>query len=880
MKKVLIGIFSILFLLNISYAQKQSASKTNRANKVSFGAVQASYSKAISGNVTSSSIYIPGTTMLIDFVLTFSTADYEYLDGLSLTFPTGMTPLAAGTSNPMTTPNGCSGKDLDLNPIAGQTISWGEVTLSTGCGALTQGTYPFSVSVQIDALVSGNQTISYFVLGDGDGALPHSFSGTISLTQASANDVGVTAINNAGFYLPQTVITPQATVRNFGTDAQTFDVSYTINDGASNIFSDTFNVVNLTAATSLPVTFANTWTALVGTYTVTVQTHLAGDANTANDTKTLNLTISTLNEAYTSNASDELYHIIDVASGTLTNIGTVGATPFPMAEEFNGQAIYRINNDMTIGTVGIDGSFNQLGTMTGVTGTPTGLAWDFVTETMYVLILNTSNLPQLCTLDMTTYALTLIGTGTVGMIIGIDFANDGYIYGPSLDPDNLYKIDPATGAVVSVGPIGIDLNYGQDVSFDVLTGNLYGVTVSNVSTDYKFGTYNLTTGQFTAISDLNGKQHATLVITNTPGSIKDDDVMMQSISPIASDCGLSASQDIEVRVRNVGLNSQTDIPIYYTVNGGTPVRDTIQGPLASATSVLHTFSVPVDLSAVGTYVIEACTELDNDEEPANDCKTITVINYAPHTIPFVESFEGSFPPSCWTMIDADGDGYNWEQRNIAGWSAQHGTGVAVSASWVDDGSATGLALTPDNYLITPALTITDATTNLSFWVAAQDVDYPAEKFSVLVSTTGKDIADFTNTIHTEVLNDTAFKNIILPLSTFNNETIYIAFRHWDCTDEFYMKIDNVVVDIAVGINEVSAHIVNIYPNPTNNVLNVNSSSIVRSYRVINAIGQIVDENIVETYMFSINTSTYKHGIYFIQLETEHGIANKRFIVAK
>jgi hypothetical protein len=467
---------------------------------------------ALSGGVTCTTIgYIAGSTQTLNFTLTFTSPDLEYIDGVSLTFPTGMVPQTTGTSDPLAPENGCDGAFMNLNPITGQTVGWGELTTPTGCGALTQGTYNFSVSVVIAPGLTGTQGISYYVMGDGYGGSPHTLSGTASINPVVGVDVGVASISMGTYYNTGALITPKAVVQNFGSTAQTFTVSMTINNGTSNIYTDTKTVTNL-AATALQTVSFNNWTTVTGNHTVTVTTTLAGDANAANNTQIKQVAVGSMPyPAMTGNTSDLVYQSIDLSTGVLTNIGTIGSAPFPMAEEYNGVAVYRVYNDFGFGIVGPDGTYSQLGTLTGVAGTPTGLAWNWATNTMYVVVLNASSLPQLCTINMNTFALTLIGTGTAGMIIGIDFANDGYIYGPSLSPDNLYRIDPATGATTSIGPLGIDINFGQDVSFDLATNQLFTCSVGAV---YQFGTYNLTTGAFTAIASTNNKQHATFVITN------------------------------------------------------------------------------------------------------------------------------------------------------------------------------------------------------------------------------------------------------------------------------------------------------------------------------------------------------------------------------
>ncbi|MCD4791763.1 MAG: T9SS type A sorting domain-containing protein [Bacteroidales bacterium] len=215
-------------------------------------------------------------------------------------------------------------------------------------------------------------------------------------------------------------------------------------------------------------------------------------------------------EAYTGNTGAGTYNSIVLADGTTTQTGTIGTTPFPMAEEFAEDGnVYRVDSDLGFGTVNPDdGTFTSLGTLTGISGTPTGLAWDWTSSTMYVVVLDGGNLPHLCTLDIGALVLTEIGVGT-GMLIAMDFADDGYLYGPALDDENLYQIDPATGATTVIGSTGLGLNYGQDVSFDPVDNLLYTI---NCGDQYTYGTYNIATGAFTQIADMGSDQYAVFVV--------------------------------------------------------------------------------------------------------------------------------------------------------------------------------------------------------------------------------------------------------------------------------------------------------------------------------------------------------------------------------
>lgn len=150
-----------------------------------------------------------------------------------------------------------------------------------------------------------------------------------------------------------------------------------------------------------------------------------------------------------------------------------------------------------------------------------------------------------------------------------------------------------------------------------------------------------------------------------------------------------------------------------------------------------------------------------------------------------EGFEsGVFPPAGWKRIDSDSDGFNFLPYSYTG-SAHTGIYSAASASYY------GVPLTPNNHLITPALIPSISDTVFSFWYAAQDIDYPSDKFQVLVSTTGNDALDFTDTISIITILDTAWVQQIISLTQYIGDTIYISINHFDCTDWFMMKIDDV-----------------------------------------------------------------------------------------
>ena len=142
----------------------------------------------------------------------------------------------------------------------------------------------------------------------------------IEITLPFANDVGTLSIDVASS-IGSGIIAPQATVKNFGTNTNTFNVQMTIGG-----YSSTKTVTGLAGGATQQVTFDN-WNATLGAYTINVCTQLAGDQNTANDCESKNVAVfsgswtsgsATLNTTYLGSGAS--------SNGILYSIG--GNTPF------------------------------------------------------------------------------------------------------------------------------------------------------------------------------------------------------------------------------------------------------------------------------------------------------------------------------------------------------------------------------------------------------------------------------------------------------------------------------------------------------------------------------------------------------------------------
>ncbi len=152
----------------------------------------------------------------------------------------------------------------------------------------------------------------------------------------------------------------------------------------------------------------------------------------------------------------------------------------------------------------------------------------------------------------------------------------------------------------------------------------------------------ISTPQTAITEDITGTiRHAT---TPDPGAYEFVPAAAQAgISAILSPnggCGLTTQETVSVTINNYGTAAQSNIPVAYTINGGTPVTETFAGPLAAGASVTYNFTTKADLSIPDTYTISAQTNLPGDLVTWNDAST-KVIEGIPliATFPYNQNFE-------------------------------------------------------------------------------------------------------------------------------------------------------------------------------------------------------------------------------------------------
>ena len=146
----------------------------------------------------------------------------------------------------------------------------------------------------------------------------------------------------------------------------------------------------------------------------------------------------------------------------------------------------------------------------------------------------------------------------------------------------------------------------------------------------------------------------------------------------------------------------------------------------------------------------------------------------------------------WTLIDSDGDGYNWMWLcygiNYGYESSYQGNGHLSSASYTAN-----TPLSPDNWAITPAIEIPDGVTDLTFYVNGQDPSYSHEHYAVYAALEPTVDAMMEGQILDETVATSDYVLNTIDMTGFAGQTIYIGFRHFNVYDMFRINLDYVQI---------------------------------------------------------------------------------------
>ena len=184
----------------------------------------------------------------------------------------------------------------------------------------------------------------------------------------------------------------------------------------------------------------------------------------------------------------------------------------------------------------------------------------------------------------------------------------------------------------------------------------------------------------------------------------------------------------------------------------------------------------------------------------------------------------------------------------------------------------------NDWLISPQITLGASGNEVKFWAKSITVEYGAERFNVLVSTTDTDPSSFTKiSVGDYTTVEDVWTEFSYELDAYAGEQVYIAIQ---CVsnDAFVFMVDDFSVTATTA--SVDSHLASsfsVYPNPAKDVLNISNSigAEINAVIVTDINGRTVKQ--ANSNVSQINISDLNAGVYFVNINSNEGSLTKKVV---
>ena len=369
---------------------------------------------------------------------------------------------------------------------------------------------------------------------------------------------------------------------------------------------------------------------------------------------------------------------------------------------------------------------------------------------------------------------------------------------------NMTMASGSTSATVSLSGTVLQ-GTGTSYAITATANPTAGGTVTGAGTYYENGTCTLTATANTGYSFTNWTKNGSVVSTSSSYSFTvNENNAGEYVANFTINSYLvtaTANPAEGGTISGTGsYNHGTTVSLTATANEGYTFTNWTKNGVSVSTNATYNFTVTDATAVVANFTINSY----DVTATANPTEGGTVTVGAPNRDDLVYDFEDGWQG--WTAIKGSTgtSTHNWMHNTeyyafdsngnqIVPECHNSTSGMMLSESYISNsasGASDATAVYPDNYLVSPQFRLGGSFT---FYAASRMSNYPAEKFSVLVSTTGNtSVGDFTHTELTVTLSDNSWNEYTIDLSDYSGMG-YVAIRHYDCYDQHLLYVDDVTI---------------------------------------------------------------------------------------
>ncbi|MEQ8360468.1 MAG: T9SS type A sorting domain-containing protein [Cytophagales bacterium] len=359
-----------------------------------------------------------------------------------------------------------------------------------------------------------------------------------------------------------------------------------------------------------------------------------------------------------------------------------------------------------------------------------------------------------------------------------------------------------------------------------------------------------------------------------------NDIKVDSLFGLQSGCGYTANTPITMRVTNKGILPQSNIPVFYTVNGTPSPTETIPGPINPGSTFVYNFTNNADLSVPQTYTVIGRSALPTDEDTTNDASSAKI--FASLFTPVVDSVaNGETCESGPVTLEvfSTGDTDRWFDVPIGG--SPLGTGSTYTLANV----------TQDDTLYVESLQSTTGCNSVTISgrvpVYAFHSTTPVINFTSQV--TGSLTITFSSSLSPNVdsvlwdFGDGTFATAANPQHTFPQSqsylitlTAYAGSCIKDTTKAVFVPVG--------GINDNAYTNLNVFPNPSDGSFRISAENISGevNIEILSMTGTVVysekAQAMGEELNHDIRLNQLAQGTYILKIRNDKTLINGRIVI--